>query len=66
MNIEYIGLALLLGLLFFKYYTNIKIYGIFAGVVALFLAITFATTFIMLTIIFALFSVYLFYDAIYR
>lgn len=66
MNIEYVGIVLLLGLLFFKYYTNIKIYGIFAGVVGLFLAITFATDYVLLTIIFSLFSVYLFYDAIYR
>ena len=66
MNIEYVGIVLLLGLLFFKHYTNVKIYGIFAGVVGLFLAITFAADYTLLTIIFSLFSVYLFYDAIYR
>ena len=66
MNIEYIGIALLLGLLFLKHYSKVKIYGIFAGVVGLFLAITFATDYTLLTVIFSLFSVYLFYDAIYR
>lgn len=66
-EIHYVVVALIIALLFLKHKTSVKIYGIFAGMLNIYLAIEFAVNDgLILTTVLSLFAVYLFYDAIYR
>jgi len=65
-TIEFVAAIIMIAFIYFKYKTNVAVYGLFAGMISLFLAIQFVAVNIMLVITLGLFAIYLFYDSIFQ